>query len=147
MAEETQAEAPKKSKKKLMIIVLALVVVLGGGAGAYLMFFSGSKAEAAPAKGVVATLENALTINLADAHYLKLGFAIQETTDGPAELDLAEAQDIAIEVYTGQTVATLSTEQGRAAAKADFLKKLEKAYDTDGTKAIMDVYFTAFVTQ
>src|SRR5690348_18184888 len=54
------------------------------------------------AKGHVATLENALTINLADAHYLKLGFAIQESTDGPEEFDLAEAQDIRSEEHTSE---------------------------------------------
>jgi flagellar FliL protein len=110
------------------------------------MFFT-SKAEAAPKKGAVVTVENALTINLADAHYLKLGFAIQETTTATEELDVAEAQDIAIEVYTGKTVAELSTEEGRNTAKDEFLKAIEKAYNVEGKHIVMDVYFTSFVTQ
>ena len=66
---ETPAEAPKKSKKMLMIIVIAVVLLGGGGAGAFFML-SGNKAEAkaAPTKGIVTPIENALTINLADGH-------------------------------------------------------------------------------
>ncbi|WP_067508864.1 flagellar basal body-associated protein FliL [Actinoplanes sp. TFC3] len=148
---DAAAEAPKKSKKMLFIIIAAVVLLGGGGAGAYFMFFKSSSAEAAakePTKGVIATLETAITINLADGHYLKLGFSLQETADAGTEtVDLSEAADLAIDQYTGMTVADLSTEKGRLAAKEELLKKIEKAYEEEGKQIIMDIYFTQFVTQ
>jgi flagellar FliL protein len=144
---ETPAEAPKKSKKMLMIIVAA-VVLLGGGGGAFFMLKGSSKAEAAPKKGIVTAIDAAITINLADAHYLKLGFSLQQTSDsGATAVDTSEALNLAIDEYTGLTVAQLSTEKGRDAIKADLLSKIEKAYTVDGTKDVMDLYFTSFVTQ
>jgi flagellar protein FliL len=148
--EKDAAEAPKKSKKMLMIIVIALVVLGGGGAGAFVML-SGDSAEAAaeaPVKGVVVPMEDALTINLADGHYLKLGFALQATEEaGETEIDLSEAIDAAIDQYTGMEIAELETEKGRQTAKAELLEKIEKIYNVDGTHIIMDIYFTQFVTQ
>jgi flagellar FliL protein len=148
---EATAEAPKKkSKKMLMIIVIALVVLGGGGAGAFFML-SGDSAEAAaeaPVKGAVVPMEDALTINLVDGHYLKLGFALQATEEaGETEIDLSEAIDAAIDQYTGMEIAELETEKGRQAAKAELLEKIEKIYNVDGTHIIMDIYFTQFVTQ
>jgi flagellar protein FliL len=144
---ETPAEAPKKSKKMLFIIIAA-VVLLGGGGGAFFMMKGGSKAEAAPKKGIVTAIDSAITINLTDGHYLKLGFSLQQTADSGTEVvDTSEALNLAIDEYTGKTVADLSTEKGRDAAKADFLAKVIKAYTTDGTKEVMDIYFTSFVTQ
>lgn len=143
-------DAPKKSKKKLMIIVIAAVVVLlGGGAGAYFMFMGGkAEAKPAPVKGIVTATEEALTINLTDGHYLKLGFALQMTADAGAEkVDTSEALNLAIDEYTGKTVAELSTEKGRDTAKASLLAKIEKAYNEGDKQMIMDIYYTSFVTQ
>ena len=147
--EKGATEAPKKSKKMLMIIVIALVVLGGGGAGAFFML-KGDKAEAKPApkKGIVTAIENDLTINLADGHYLKLGFALQETEDAGTEaVDTSEAINLAIDQYTGKSVAELSTEKGREAAKGELLEKIKKAYVEEDKKMIMDIYYTAFVTQ
>jgi flagellar FliL protein len=143
-------EAPKKSKKMLMIIVIALVVLGGGGAGAFFML-TGDSAEAKakePVKGAVVTMDNALTINLADGHYLKLGFALQATEEaGEEEIDLSEAIDLAIDEYTGMEVGELETEKGREAAKQELLEKIEKVYNVEDKHIIMDIYFTQFVTQ
>jgi flagellar FliL protein len=147
---ETPAEAPKKSKKKLMIIVIAAVVLLGGGGGAFFMM-KGSSASAAPkepAKGIVVTMDDALTINLADAHYLKLAFTIQETADAGTEaIDNSEAIDLAIEQYTGMDIAELETEKGRQENKEKLLAAIEKAYNEKDKQLVMDIYFTQFVTQ
>jgi flagellar FliL protein len=140
--------APKKSKKMLMIIVIAVVVLLGGGAGAFFMLKGGSKAEAAPKKGAVAALDDALTVNLAEGHYLKFKFSLQQTADaGTEEIDSSEAINLAIDEYTGMKVAELSTEKGREEVKDDLLKKIVKAYTEDGKKMVMDIYYTEFVTQ
>ena len=74
---DATAEAPKKSKKMLlMIIAIAAVVLIGGGVGAFFML-TGSSAQAAPKKGMVTQIEEPLTVNLADGHYLKLKFSLQ----------------------------------------------------------------------
>ena len=144
------AEAPKKSKKMLMIIVIAAVVLLGGGGAGAFFVMKGDSAEAAaePEKGSITALEDALTINLADGHYLKLKFSLQQTADAGAEsVDTSEAIELAIDEYTGRTVAELSTEKGRAAVKTDLLHKIEKAYTEEDVKHVMDIYYTQFVTQ
>lgn len=146
---ETPAEAPKKSKKMLIIIIAAVVLLGGGGAGAYFMFFKSSEKKVeAPKKGAVVAMDSALTINLADAHYLKLAFTLQATEEaGETEIDNAEAIDIAIDKYTGMEVAVLETEEGRKKAKEELLAAIEKTYNVDEKKIIMDIYFTQFVTQ
>jgi flagellar FliL protein len=141
------AEAPKKSKKMLMIIVAAVVVLLGGGAGAFFMLKGDSAEAAAPVKGVVTAIDAPLTINLKDGHYLKVGFALQQTADAHEAVDPSEALNLAIETYTGMSVAELATEKGREHAKDKLLEKIVEAYTVDGTQEVMGIYYTSFVTQ
>jgi len=150
MADEKEGavEAPKKSKKMMLIIIVAAVVLLGGGGGAFVMMKSSSASPKTPSKGSVTAIEDALTINLADSHYLKLQFSIQQTSDAGSEsVDTSEAIELAIDEYTGRTVAELSTDKGRAAIKEDLVAKIVKAYKEDKTEKVMDIYYTAFVTQ
>jgi flagellar FliL protein len=150
MADEKDgaAEAPKKSSKKMLIIIVAAVVLLGGGGGAFFMMKSGSSAAvAAPKKGTVVAISDALTVNLADSHYLKLQFSLQQTTDASEDVDTSEAVNLAIDEYTGKTVAELSTEKGRTAVKEELLAKIVKAYTVDKKQEVMDIYYTQFVTQ
>ena len=145
---DAATESPKKSKKMLMIVVLAVVLLGGGGAGAWFFFIKGDAAEAAPVKGAVVAIEETMTINLADAHYLKLGFALQMTEEaGEEEFDTAEAIDLAIDQYTGMEIAELETTKGREKAKEELLEKIEKAYNVDHKHLVMGIYFTSFVTQ
>ena len=149
---DATAEAPKKkSKKMLMIIILAVVLLGGGGAGGWFFFLKGDAAEAAEpelVKGAVVAIEDTMTINLADAHYLKLGFAMQMTEEaGEEEISTAEALDLAIDQYTGMEIAELETEKGRLKAKAELLEKIEKAYNVHDKHLVMGLYFTSFVTQ
>ena len=142
------AEAPKKSKKMLMIIVVAVVVLLGGGAGAFFMMKGDSAEAKEPVKGTVIAIEESLTVNLADGHYLKFKFALQQTEDAGAEkVDVSKAINLAIDEYTGRKVAELSTEKGRESIKHDLLSKIMKTYTEDGKKLVMDIYYTEFVTQ
>ena len=150
MADEKEgaAEAPKKSNKKMLIIIVAAVVLLGGGGGAFFMMKSSSASAKKPEKGSITAIEDSLTINLADSHYLKLQFSLQQTADAGSEsVDPSEAIELAIDEYTGKTVAELSTENGRAAIKEDLLAKIVKAYTEDKKEMVMDIYYTAFVTQ
>jgi len=147
---ETAAETPKKSKKMLMIIILAVALLAGSGAGVY-FFLKGDAAAAQEVelvKGAVVPVEETMTINLADAHYLKLGFALQMTEDaGEEEVNLAEAIDLAIDQYTGRNIGELETEKGRLKAKDELLQKIENAYNVDDKHLVMGIYFTSFVTQ
>ncbi len=154
MADEKAAEAaPKKKSKLLMIIIIAVVALGATGGGAYFLL-KGDDSEAAaaaeeehPEPGEVVKVD-AVTINLADGHYLKLGFALQMTEEaGEEEVDTAEALDLAIDQYTGMEVAELESEKGREKAKAELLEKIEKAYNVEDKHLVMGIYFTSFVTQ
>jgi flagellar protein FliL len=131
-------------KRKLIVIVLAAVLLLGGGGGAYLLF-KPKKAEAKPAPepGLVVVLD-AQTINLADAHYLKLKMSLQMTAGAGAEaLDGSRALDLAIDQYSGVPMAPLFSNGYREQTKAELLANVKKAYDGK----VMDIYFTNFVIQ
>ena len=108
----------------------------------------GDTAEAAPVKGSVVALEDAMTINLADGHYLKLNFSLQQTADAGAEsVDTSEARELAIDEYTGKSLEELSTEKGREELKKELTAKIVKAYTEEDKKMVMGVYYTSFVTQ
>ena len=154
MAENEAAEAAPKKKSKLLLVIIIAVVALGGaGAGAYMMLKpsddAAATAEAEKAEpGEVVKVE-AVTINLADGHYLKMAFALQATADAAEAPDPSKALDVAISTYTDKPIAELSTAKGRDTAKKEFLEKIEEAYMDKETKtsSVMDVYLTQFVTQ
>ncbi|WP_433210077.1 flagellar basal body-associated FliL family protein [Dactylosporangium sp. CS-047395] len=147
--EKTTEETPAKSggKKKLIMIIVIVLVVLGGGAGGYMMFKpKTAEAEPEPTPGVVSVLD-AVTINLADGHYLKLKMTLQATTDAAEAPDGSKALDIAIEQFSNVSEDTLLTTEGREAAKKKLVEAVVKAYTEDKKKEVMDVYFTTFVIQ
>lgn len=143
--EETAEAAPKKSKKKLMIIVIAAVVLLGGGAGAFFMMSGSSGKPAAkpkPVPGKVIPLD-AITINLAGGHYLKIHLALQATASAGETVDGSQALDLTVSEFSNKDMAAFASEDGRSKAKAELLKAVEKAYEDK----IMDIYFIEFVMQ
>jgi flagellar FliL protein len=135
--------APKKSKKKLIIIVAAAVLLLGGG-GAYFMLGSSGKSSAKPkpTPGKVIPLE-AITVNLAGGHYLKIHLALQATAAAGETLDGSQALDLTVAQFSDQTMAELASAEGRKKAKEKLLTAVEKAYE----EKVMDIYFTEFVMQ
>jgi flagellar FliL protein len=143
-AKDSTEETPKKSKKKLIIIIAALVLVLGGGGGGYLMVKpTAAEAKPAPKPGVVVVLDP-MTINLQDAHFLKLKFSLQMTADaGAEEIDGSRAMDLAIGQYSNRAMAELFSNGERNKTKAELLEKVEEAYEGE----VMDIYFTTFVIQ
>jgi flagellar FliL protein len=136
------AAAPKKSKKKLLIIIVAAVLLLGGGAGGYLMFAGGDDAEPPPEPGLVVALD-AITINLADGHFLKVSIALQATIEAHEEPEGSKALDILISEFSNRSVAELSSNEAREEAKTRLKEKVSHAYHGE----VMDVYFTEFVIQ
>ncbi|MEV6301368.1 flagellar basal body-associated FliL family protein [Actinoplanes sp. NPDC051861] len=133
----------------LVPAVIIAVIMIVGGIGALMTPVSSlssrtsEQVEDPAARGPVVPLENTLTVNLADDHYLKLGLALQLAPGQPAQLDTSTATNLAVENYTGRSIAELSTEQGRISAKEKLREDIVQAYQD----AVVDVYFTAFVTQ
>lgn len=139
------------TRKLLLIIgpVLLLVVI---AAVVYLLFLrpSGSDAEekVQHVPGEVITLD-AITINLAGGHFLKLGMALQSDANasggghGGGEITGAQALDAAIEQFSGLTVTELSTREGRDKAKKKLVENVAARYENQ----IYDIYFTEFVYQ
>lgn len=142
--DKASAEAPKKSKKKLIIVAALVVLLGGGGAGGYFFVLAPGKAEAAPPPepGAVVALE-AITINLADGHFLKLKIALQATAEAHEEPDGSKALDIAIDMFSNRAVEELASNAERQRAKAELKEKVTAAYEHE----VMDVYLTEFVMQ
>jgi flagellar FliL protein len=140
--DEDGGTPPARSKKKLIMIVV-LVLVLGG-VGYVFLGRGGGKAEAAPkpVPGKVVPLE-AIHVNLAGGHYLKVGMALQATDTVAEAPDGSKALDIAIETFSGKTLAQLNDVKARDAIKHELVHKVDEAYEGE----IMDIYFTEFVTQ
>lgn len=146
---EEQPEEKKKSKlpskKVLIIAAAALVVVLGA---VYFFFLkpagpSEPVAEPAPVPGAVLTVE-AVSVNLVDGHYLRLGLGLQLTADvGEESPDPAKALDLAIALFSGHTVAEVTDPTTREALKVELAHQLSEAYEGE----VMDVYLTDYVTQ
>lgn len=140
-AKSEEGSKPGKSNKKLILVaVVVLLALAGGGAGGW--YFFSPKSEPAPEPGAVIPLDP-VTINLAEGHYLKLGFALQATAAVEEELDGSKALDIAIDLYSNRTVAELSSDEERKHTKKELKEKVIKAYHEE----VMDVYFTSFVMQ
>ncbi|WP_433040324.1 flagellar basal body-associated FliL family protein [Dactylosporangium sp. CS-033363] len=146
--EKTTEETPAKGgKKKLIMIIAIAVVLLGGGAGGYLMFKpKTAAAEPEPTPGVVSVLD-AVTINLADGHYLKLKMTLQATTDAAEAPDGSKALDLAITEYSGRKMDELMSNAERDRTKKELVEKVVKAYTVEKKKEVMDIYFTTFVIQ
>ncbi|GIG22633.1 hypothetical protein Cch01nite_33570 [Cellulomonas chitinilytica] len=141
-----EPEPAKKRKFKVrrpVLIAGLLIVLLAGGAG-YWFFLrgDGTPTVKAPEPGAVVTVDP-VSLNLADGHYLRIGFGLQLTKETVEAPDTSRALDTAIALYSGRTVAEISDPATRAALKAEFVKELDEKYDGE----VMDVYLTNFVTQ
>ncbi|WP_244242465.1 flagellar basal body-associated FliL family protein [Nocardioides seonyuensis] len=135
---ETADEAKGGKKKKLIIIVVALLVA---GAAGWWFFLKPSGAAAEPVAGEVVTLE-AIQVNLAGGHYLRIGVALQLTADAH-EVDGSAALDTVIDLFSGADHADLV----KSDTREEYKHKLEKALHEDYHGDVMEVYFTDFVTQ
>ena len=133
---------PARKSKKLFVIVGVLVAALAAGAYFFVLAPQGAdKAEPAPEPGAVLTVE-AMSINLANGHYLRLGLGLQLTTEA-LEVDTAKARDAAIALFSGRTVEEVSDPATRATLKFELASELAELYDGE----VMGVYLTDYVTQ
>ena len=152
---------PKEPKAKrgpmLPAIVIAVALLLaafmlkGGGGGSTPPAAATSETTVAAEEGngdpahVVAL--DAITLNLADGRFLKLGLALQlseetEIEGEPANFG-ARALDETIDLMGGYTFKELSAPGAREKAKDKLSEAVAKAYDD----AVLAVYFTEFVMQ
>ncbi|HWM18475.1 MAG TPA: flagellar basal body-associated FliL family protein [Ilumatobacteraceae bacterium] len=165
------AEAPKKSKKKLFI-ALGLVVVLGGVGYMLLGRSKAADADVATdgstdtvAVEAPAALEfseivdlPATNINLADGHYLRVAVslglhAVEEEaaaegghaaveSDEPS-IPIAPAADLVVAIFSGRTMASLATPEGREEAKTALTAQIIEHYGA----TVASVFLTEFVMQ
>lgn len=136
-------ETTGKSGGGRKVLLLGLLVVVGVAAAAWWFVFKpgpGHKPE--PEPGEVVKLE-AIQVNLAGGHYLRVGLALQTIEGHETELDGSRALDTAIELFTGEEIDKLIQPGYRNKLKAELLHELEEVYEGE----VMDVYFTDFVTQ
>lgn len=151
--EPEPVEVPARSRgaKKAVLAVVGAVVALALAAAWFFLLGPGAGDEGAtptpeptpqPVPGEVLTV-GPVSVNLADRHYLRLGFGLQ-LTDAVAEPpDPARALDLAIALYSGRSVDEVTAPAAREQLKAQLLDELVEAYDGE----VMDVYLTDYVTQ
>lgn len=138
-ASETPETPPGEKKSTLKVVILTLVAVLALGGGGY--WFLAPKPPAPAKPGAVVQLDS-IQINLAAAHYLRLGIALQ-LTDKANDVDGSKALDAAISLFSGQNMADVNQAKHRDQLKADLEATLDELYDGK----VMGVYFTEYVTQ
>lgn len=136
-SEADAADKPPKRSRKKLVIILVVVLVLGGGG----YWFTKPKPASAPKPGEVVKLEP-IQVNLAAAHYLRIGLALQ-LVQGAKEADGSKALDAAIAEFSGLEMAEVNDPAKRDVYKKQLEKELDHRYDG----SVMGVYFTEFVTQ
>ncbi len=143
-AGEAEEATTKGGRKKLVLVAVLVVALVAAGAWWFLLKPSGGEEEAAPepVPGDVVALE-AISVNLADGHYLRVGIALQATADAAHAPEGSHALNLLIDTFTGRTVEELATTETRAALQEELAHQVEEAYHHE----VMDVYFTEFVTQ
>ena len=136
----------KKGGKKKLLIIVAAVLVVAAAAWFFLLRPAPAEADAEPelVAGEVLPLE-AISINLADGHYLKLGLALQlvEGAGAHTPIEGSKAQDAAIALFSGRDMAEVGDATQREELKAQLEHTLEEAYHHE----VMDVYYTQYVMQ
>jgi flagellar FliL protein len=141
-AEKEETGGKKKGKKKLFLIVGALVVLLGlGGAGYWFFLKPAGGPPPPPQPGAVVKLDP-IQINLEGGHYLRIGIALQMTSDA-SEVDGSKALDATISLFSGRSMVDLANTSDREGLKKQLAGQLSELYDGK----VMGVYFTDFVTQ
>jgi len=151
MAEDKKDEAAKK-KSPVKLIVLLVVGVVGGIAFAKVTGGSSANAgpttTAKPEPGEVAKVE-AININLADGHYLRIAYGVQLSkkvtlkAEAWAKSDSSKVSDIVISEFSGMKVEELSTKEGREKAIHEIVDQATEKLDGE----VIDVYLDEFVMQ
>jgi flagellar protein FliL len=156
MADEAKTETKTKGKdgegkkKSPMMLILLLVVGLVGGVGVSKMMGGSSTpaVEPPPEPGEIATIE-AININLADGHFLRISVGAQLTKKVPekgeawVKIEGPKVTDAMIKVFSGQKLDHVRSTEGRE----ELIKELEELVVENTEKAVMKVYLGEYVSQ
>ena len=130
-------------RRPVRLIAFVAVLIIAAAAGWFLVLAPSDSKETGPKPGAVEKLD-AMQINLAAGHYLRLGLALQLTEDvGEEAPDGSKALDAAISLFTGLSVEELAQHGKRDLLKEQLVDRLHELYHGE----VMGVYFTEFVTQ
>jgi flagellar basal body-associated protein FliL len=148
-AEQPEEPIKKKGKKKLIVVAaLIVVVVIGGAYGFKTMTKHKAAATTGPTTtvGGPITVEDSLTVNLRDDHYLEFTAAIQ-TAPGKSIKVLTTDQPIVLDILNTQAEAMTETQLlapgGDAKLKADIVAAMNDRWPG----LVQNVYFNQFVMQ
>lgn len=141
-----EPEPPAKEKKKILPVILGVIIGAAVVLGAVYWFvlrpgMIADTAEPVAEPGEVQTVES-MNINLSDGHYLRLGFAVQLTTEA-GEIEPARILDTAISLYSGQKFTDVLEPAVRESLKAQLADDLDELYEGE----VMDVWLTDYVAQ
>jgi flagellar FliL protein len=161
--EQGEQAVPRRSLGNLIPAVVVAVGLVAGGffvsqnsAGASAEPAEASKVKEAKEESTHGPVQNldAITLNLADGHFLKIGLALQlaDTDDGHGsseELPSAKALDTAITLLGSYTMDQLSDPKVRELVKKKLSNQVAAAYVDPEThdSLVTTVYFTEFVMQ
>lgn len=147
------APKPPKKRRRLLLIIVAAVLVVAVAVGA--AFFLGvlklpgadqptsGATVAAPEKVGEAVDIEPVSLNLADGHYLRVGFTMMMAADAKGEISTAAAKDTVIGLFSGRTVEEINGDGTRDELKSKLLEQLNEKFDGK----VVDVYYTDYVTQ
>jgi flagellar FliL protein len=151
MAEDKKDDPPKKKSPVKLIVLLAVGVIGGiafakvtGGGSAN----AGPTTTAKPEPGEVAKVE-AININLADGHYLRIAYGVQLSktvtvkAEAWAKSESSKMSDIIISEFSGKKLEELSTKEGREKAMHDVVEEASEKLEGE----VIDVYLDEFVMQ
>lgn len=142
MANDEEAADEKKGSKKKLIMIVAVVVLALGAGGFFFLKPGNADAKPAPKEGEVVAAD-AIHINLADGHFLKIGIALQVIEKPAHEPEASKALDKTISLFSGKDIGDLEDSKHREELKKELVKEVGELYDGD----VMNVYFTEFVVQ
>jgi flagellar FliL protein len=135
------APAPANRRRTRLIVLLAVVLV-AVGAGGYLLLRPTS--PKAPTGGDVVVMD-AMTLSLAQGHYLKIQVAIQlvagEAT--ASTFETSHAAELVIDTFSNRTVDSLADNAARKRLAGQLLGDIQHAYPGK----VFDLYLTQFVLQ
>lgn len=164
--EESSSSGGGGGSKMMPAAMISIALVAAG------YFVGGRGGGTAPAVAVTATtvaheptVDNvvdldAVNVNLADGHYLRVAISIgmgaghhdeaaaADSGHGAAEATVtteptAPAADLVLSTFSGKTIDELSTLEGRIAARDHLLEGLKEFYGEE----VITVFFTEFVMQ
>lgn len=147
-APEPTPEPEKKKGKGLMIALIVLGTILVAGALAFWFFVrpmlnadAEEQGPPEPVPGAVQTVES-MNINLADGHFLRIGFAIQLSTEAE-EVEPARILDRTIAQYSGRKLSEVLDPAAREELKDQLKDQLNLLYEDQ----VLDVWLTDYVAQ